>query len=521
MTMLVRRLRTLALAILAASVLAPDARAQEPVPDPVAVEAPDSPRAALRQFLELTAQGSFDRAGNLLGARGGEVTRTALAERLHEVIRRRVSIALDSVSPLPHGDPADGEPPLQDRAGRLLERGRPGPVQPIVLQRVSDGGQERWVIAELTFTELGDAWSVSDASWATEQLPAELLVPGPFGVPRWKWAVGVLGPVVAWMLTIAIGFLLRTALLTVARRTRVTWDEELVHRLHGPARLFLASVLLAPIAPLLELDANVIELVWRVLRGVTVVALFWAMLRLIGLGQDHIARQAWLADHATGRTIVPLVGRSLRVVLALVALLVTFAEFGYPVGTVLAGLGIGGLVVALAAQKTVENVFGSVSLAADRVFRVGDWVSIDGSQGSVERIGLRSTHIRTAERTLVKFPNGRLADMRVESFGERDRIRLFAVLTLVHDATPTQLRAVLHDAEELLRAHPRVWPDGVSVRLAAVGRHGLDVNVNAWFSTTDGAEFERIRQELLLGILEIVERSGTRLVSPIAAARVP
>jgi MscS family membrane protein len=136
-------------------------------------------------------------------------------------------------------------------------------------------------------------------------------------------------------------------------------------------------------------------------------------------------------DRTNAQTIVPLIGRSLRVALGLAALLVPLSQLGYPVGTLLAGLGIGGIIVALAAQKTVENLFGSVSLAADRVMRVGDWVKFDDVQGTVERIGLRSTHIRTLDRTVVKVPNGRLAELRIESFGERDRIRFFTTIRLV------------------------------------------------------------------------------------------
>ena len=206
--------------------------------------------------------------------------------------------------------------------------------------------------------------------------------------------------------------------------------------------------------------------------------------------------------------------------LGLVALLVVISQFGYPVATVLAGLGLGGLVLALAAQKTVENLFGSVSLAADRVFRVGDWVRVEDVQGRVERIGLRSTHLRTLDRTIVKIPNGKLADARIESFGERDRIRFFMTLELDRATTASQIRAVLKDVEGVLRAHPRVFPEGLSVRFVEVAKQSLNVNVNAWLTTTDAGEFDLMRQELLLGILDAVERSGARLALPMQVMKV-
>jgi MscS family membrane protein len=206
--------------------------------------------------------------------------------------------------------------------------------------------------------------------------------------------------------------------------------------------------------------------------------------------------------------------------LGLVALLVAISQFGYPVGTLLAGLGLGGIVVALAAQKTVENLFGSVTLAADRVFRVGDWVKFEGAEGSVERIGLRSTHVRTLDRTVVKVPNGRLADLRIESFGERDRIRFFTTLRLAYGTSAAQLRAVVRDTENLLTTHARVWPDGIAVRLVGLGEYSLDINVNAWFAMTNWAEFEVIRQDILLAIMDIVQRADARLAVPMQVLRI-
>jgi len=196
---------------------------------------------------------------------------------------------------------------------------------------------------------------------------------------------------------------------------------------------------------------------------------------------------------------------------------VDVAQLGYPVGTLIAGLGIGGIAVALAAQKTVENLFGSLSLAADRVFRVGDWVSIDGISGSVEAIGLRSTHIRTLDRTVVKIPNGRLADLRVESFGERDRFRFVTTLRLAYGTSAQQVRRVIADVEHVLRAHPLVTEEAVVVRLSAIGTYSFDVNVQTWLRTTDNTVFEIQRQELLLGIMDAVERAGARLALPAQA----
>lgn len=487
-------------------------------PAAATTEAPDSPRAAMRQFLARGEAGEYERAARFLAldrrdsARGPE-----LAQRVYRFIERRVSIDLDSISPLPEGDLFDGEP-LLDQAGRMFV-GLDEVVRPIELVRVVHGGETSWAIARSTVAAANEAYASLDSSRIARRLPAALLEDGPFGFPRWKWLGVLLGIPLVWLLTLALSFLLRSLALAVTRRTSATWDEELVARLRGPLRLFVASVLAGLLPLLLELDAQTMETIWRVLRIVAVVAVFWALLRMVGVAEVHLARKAWRTERTNAGTIVPLVGRTLRMAIVLVAVLVAISQFGYPVGTVLAGLGLGGLVLALAAQKTVENLFGSVSLAADRVFRVGDWVRIEEVQGTVERIGLRSTHVRTLDRTVVKIPNGRLAEMRVESFGERDRIRFFTTLSLARETTAAQVREVLRGVEALLAAHPHAWPEGIAVRFVGIGQFGLDVNVNAWFLTTNYGDFEVMRQEVLLTILEIVERAGTRLALPSQVVR--
>ena len=520
----------LALALAAALLLCPAARAAAPAlqvlpgdpAQPVATtagEAPDSPRAAMRQFLARAREGDFERAARFLAldrrdsARGPE-----LAQRVFRFIERRVSIHLDSISPLPEGDLSDGEP-LLDEVGRMFVA-LDSIVRPIELVRVVRRGETSWAISRSTIATANEAYASLDSSWIAGRLPAPLLEDGPFGFPRWKWLGVFLGIALVGLLTLGLSYVLRSLALAVARRTSATWDEELILRLRGPLRLFVASILAGLLPLLLELDAQTMESIWRVLRIVAVVAVFWALLRMVGVAELHLARKAWRTDRTNAGTIVPLVGRTLRMAIVLVAVLVAISQFGYPVGTVLAGLGLGGLVLALAAQKTVENLFGSVSLAADRVFRVGDWVRIEEVQGTVERIGLRSTHVRTLDRTVVKIPNGRLAEMRVESFGERDRIRFFTTLSLARGTSPSQMREVLRDVEALLTAHPLAWPEGIAVRFVGIGQYGLDVNVTAWFLTTNFGEFEVVRQELLLTIMEIVERAGTALALPSQVVRV-
>ena len=154
------------------------------------------------------------------------------------------------------------------------------------------------------------------------------------------------------------------------------------------------------------------------------------------------------------------------------------------------------------------------AIAGDRPFKVGDFVRADGAEGTVEAIGLRSTRLRTLDRTVVTIPNGKLADARIETFGPRDRIRLQCTLQLRLGTRAAQLREVLAGVERALRAQPRIFRDDVRVRLVGLGAWSLDVEVMAWFETGDWQEFLELRQELLLAFLEVVERAGTGLAFP-------
>jgi MscS family membrane protein len=191
------------------------------------------------------------------------------------------------------------------------------------------------------------------------------------------------------------------------------------------------------------------------------------------------------------------------------------SELGYPVASLIAGLGIGGLALALASQKTVENLFGAFSIGVDQPLREGDFVKVeDFMMGTVEAIGLRSTRVRTLDRTIVTIPNGKLAEMRIESFAVRDRIRLACTLGLVYGTTASQMRLVVAGLEQTLREHPKIFSEGITVRFKELSPSSLDIEIMAWFTTADYAEFQLIRQDLLLAFMEIVEKAGTAFAFP-------
>jgi MscS family membrane protein len=235
---------------------------------------------------------------------------------------------------------------------------------------------------------------------------------------------------------------------------------------------------------------------------------------VIDIAREGVIASDWAKDRAGTRSLFSIVARVAKFAVLALAVVALLSELGYPVASLVAGLGIGGVAVALGAQKTFENLFGTFSIGADQPFREGDFVRIEDFVGTIEAIGLRSTRIRTLDRTIITLPNGKLSDMRVETFAARDRLRLACNIGLVYGTTPAQMRAVLNALENALRAHPKIWSEVVVVRFKEFGDSSLNIEVMAWFTTADWGEFMGIREEMLLSFMEIVEREGSSFAFP-------
>jgi len=187
---------------------------------------------------------------------------------------------------------------------------------------------------------------------------------------------------------------------------------------------------------------------------------------------------------------------------------------GWAVAPVIAGLGVGGLAVALAARPTIENVIGGLTLFADKPFRVGDLCKLGEDIGRVEEIGLRSTRIRTRERSLVSIPNADLAVMKIDNLGQRDMRLLRTTLGLRYETTTDQLRWVLAKIREMLLAHPVTSPDDMRTRFAGYGAYSLDIEIFVYLRCQTQDSYRAISEDLLLRIMDIINESGTSFAFP-------
>jgi MscS family membrane protein len=333
-------------------------------------------------------------------------------------------------------------------------------------------------------------------------------------VAVWKWIALLTLVVAAWAISwVGVTLIVRLA-RPIARRSRAVLDERLLEAATGPGRLALALAVFATGTMLLPLMPATRALLLTLERAAVTVIVAWLLLRVVDILVGAAQARLLAGGRDGAARMVPMGGKAAKVAVLCLALLAVLQNVGVNITGILAGLGIGGLAVALAAQKTVENVFGGITLIVDQPVRVGDFCRFGDRVGTVEEVGLRSTRIRTLDRTVVAVPNAEFVSMHLENFTRRDRIWLHTTLALRYETTPDQLRHVLVGIRSMLYAHPRVDPAPARIRFVGFGAHSLDLEIFAYVRTTDYDDFLAVREDVYLRIMDIVNASGTGFALP-------
>ncbi len=480
-----------------------------PAPAPVPAEniAPDSPRAALKSFRRLTRTGDYSAAAAYLDLSTVDQTDGPdLARELREVLNRHLTIDVNKLSPDPQSKPGDNA-----SADRVLLGSVPGATglpEPVTLQRNSYQPGSHWLFSADTVAHIESWYDHLGNIWLSEHMPQPLLKMGPYHIRRWQWLALLPLVVGGWLLGLGATRLVRLAVRFVLKR-----DAQRLHKLRGPAALGSAVAIWYACLPSLGLYEQADTQVRRWFSAALLLALFWAVWKTVELSQRSVGASHWAKESLTAHSLLLLGARLAKFAVAAIAFIVVLAELGYHATTIITGLGIGGIALALAAQKTVENLFGAFSLAIDQPFREGDSITVDGINGTVETIGLRSTRIRTADRTIISIPNGKLNDMRVETVNRQDRLRFYIVVGVEHSAG-NKISYILHGIEGLLRMEPLIDKSSIGVHLIGFTDSAMNIEVGAMFATTDGNAFANARQALLLGIIAVIEEAGSALAHP-------
>jgi MscS family membrane protein len=253
---------------------------------------------------------------------------------------------------------------------------------------------------------------------------------------------------------------------------------------------------------------------WTNLAGLlTIAGVVWLLIVLNAEAEQYIHRRFPGSNLAAGAALLRLLRRMADVLVIFAGVVVVLRYYGVDPTPALAGLGVGGIAVALAAQKTLENVIAGASLIFDQAVRVGDVLKMGEVVGTVDHIGLRSTRIRTLDRTVVSVPNSQIASMSLETISVRDKFWFHPVVGLRHETMPHQLHAVVDGIRRLLDDHPAVDRQSVRVRFLSLGLFSLDIDVFAYIAARDWNHFLEIQEQLLFGVTDVIEAAGTQIAS--------
>jgi MscS family membrane protein len=488
---------------------------QTPAPAEQAVDplGRDTPSGTILGFNLAVRRGDLVSAAQYMqltpGQRGNAET---LARQLNELVDRYFAQPITALSTSRSGTANDGLPLDRERIELTID----GKPHDLMLTRVADPqGGLVWLISSETLAQVPAVYRSAQLPWLERIMPGVLVNSRLFGLSLARWlayAATIVIPLSAlWLLSIAsIAIARRTVTDPTRRRFLESWYAGLRWLVVFVLTLLIHLTLMRYLAFSLRF-----RFVYsRVAFVVLVIAGTWLLWRFLALSFAQARLLALRRGESGFSSLLMLGERVSKVVMTLVAIFLILTIAGVDTTTALAGVGIGGVAVALGAQKSVENLLGGVFLITDKALAVGDVCRIADRMGSVEDITLRSVRLRTLEQTLLSIPAGVLSQASIENFSTRGKILVQTTLRLRYDTTVEQLRSALDGIRRLLAGHPQLEADSSRIRLVAFGAQAVELELFAYVLTSNFETFLAVREELLLQVAEIVESAGSAFAQP-------
>jgi MscS family membrane protein len=472
-----------------------------------------TPRRTVMGFLHAVTARDHQRAANYLNlqrfpAEEAQILGPQLAHHLKIVLDQKLPIDIEGLSDSPAGHLEDGLPPDIEQLGRVDTPDKPVHIR---LQRVPrEDGVNIWKVSAASTAAIPDLFARYGHGLQSEALPRVLLETEFLNTQLWQW--------LALLILIALGYGLGLLVTTLGFRLLRRWQSEAASVLNrfvaGPVQLLTIVLVLALARRPLQFSLTLSRVLDVLEQILVIVAMTWAILRVVDSFEAIVRSHALRRDKTVLVPLLPVVRKSLKILIATFAGLAVLHSFGVNVITVIAGLGVGGIAVALAAQKTLENFIGGITVYADTPVRVGEFCRFGGTVGTVEEVGLRSTRVRTLDRTVVTIPNSEFSNLPIENFARRDRIWYHPTMRLCYETTPDQIRYILIEVHRMLYAHPKVDSASARIRFVGFGSSSLDLEVFSYVTVTDYGEYLEVAEDLNLRIMDLVAAAGTRLAVP-------
>lgn len=469
-----------------------------------------TPQGTVFGFIKSASKGNYEVALQYLDTKTKGLGAQKLIIGLQAILDYGFSGHLGMLSNRPEGNFGDNLPPSKERVGTVKI---PSGSLDVLLERVERGNEPPiWLFSSETLKEVPGIYGELKVRAIDAYLPEFLVNTWVVGFPLWHWFFVLLVIPLAFGLAILITRLVTLMLRSSALRIAKVQSDRLSVRLTGPVRILIFASALWFISFLSQ--SVMISAFWTyVASTLTVIGATWLCVRVIDVA--FTLKEIQFGATSSEKISMVQLGRKLSKIMAvIVGGLVILSFAGINIAAVLTGLGIGGIAVAFAAQKTLENLFGGIMIISDRPIHVGDFCRAGEHMGHVESIGLRSTRIRTLKRTVVAVPNGQLALMSLENYWMRDKILFHHILHLRYETTAEQLRYILAEIRKMLYQHPKIETVSARTRFVGLGSSSLDLDVFAYVLETSYTTFLEIQEDLLLRLMEIVEASGSAFALP-------
>ncbi len=356
--------------------------------------------------------------------------------------------------------------------------------------------------------------TLTSAMIIRHRMPESLRQGELLGVEYWQWIGLAFLVFFGLVVDLIVRAVLRKIWRRIAHRRGQEASRDLLNKAVRPFGLFAAAVLWLLLLPLLGLPPSAVSVLLIAIRVVLMLSGVWAAYRVTDLLADFLERQAGKTRTKLDDLLIPLGRKTGKVIVTAFGLIYIAESFDVQILPLLTGLGIGGLAFAFAAKDTIENFFGSVAVILDQPFEVGDWVVIDGTEGTVEELGLRSTRIRTFYDSQITIPNATLVRARVDNYGRRKNRRFKATLGVTYDTTPEQIEAFCEGIREIVRMHPFTRKDYFHVYLNSWGDFSLNILLYVFFQCPDWSIELREKQRLMLDIMRLANRLGVSFAFP-------
>ena len=471
-----------------------------------------TPRGTVLGFLVSAGREDYEVAAQYLNIKRSPEEAAVIAKQLFVVLDRRLPSRLNQLSELPEGPPTDPLKPNQYLVGAIRETD-----VKVFLERVErENSPPIWLFSGATLKAIPGIYEqIEEVASPKTVLPPLLVNTQVVGMPLYEALSILIGLPCIYLLTLLLSRLLGSLAGFLLRRWGTNTDRINPQILPAPVRLLIIAIFLriAPTYIGFSLIARQFCFAISTIVGITAIA--WLLIYFNGLAERYFRDRLEARNLAGVASMQRLIRRAVDLVIVIASVLITLDHFRINITAALAGLGVGGIAIALAAQKTLENVIGGISIILDRAVCVGDMVKVgDDTIGTVSNIGLRSLKLRTLDRSLIVIPNGQVANMSLEILSARDRYWFHPRLALSRDVSPEQLRTIVGAIQSLLVNDNRIDSSSVRVRFSRIGRSSLDVDVFAYAFAADVPKFLEIQEQLLHTIIEIVEKTGARLALP-------